>query len=92
MSEMKTDYKEGSHSDFIEYFPPKTMSIVRTYINHKWLKKNLPILDKFWKDVVHYREVGIKCHPDFKNPKRVLDLTTDQDISDFNNSECLIID
>lgn len=81
-------------SDFIEYFPPKTMSIVRTYINHKWLNENLPILDRFWKDVVHYREVGIKCHPEFKLPKRILDITTEDnsDVSPVNLTECLILD
>jgi len=36
--------------------------------------------------------VGIKCHPEFKLPKRVLDLSTDQDTSPVNLTECLIVD
>lgn len=62
-------------ADFIEYLPPKTMNIVRVYRDKKWLLKNLPILEKFWKEVEYYRENDIKLHAKFPKQKRVLDLT-----------------
>lgn len=66
-------------ADFIEYDPRiGKMNIVRIYRDEKWLKKNLPILEKFWKDVEYYREHGIENHPDFKPPKKTLDLRTEQ--------------
>jgi putative phage-type endonuclease len=80
-------------SDFIEYFPPRTMSIVRTYINHKWLNKNLPILADFWANVVHYRKAGIETHPLFRHPKKILDLRTEEeDIPVINLDAYSIID
>tara|TARA_Y100001970_G_C13996406_1_gene730963 strand:+ start:219 stop:956 length:738 start_codon:yes stop_codon:yes gene_type:complete len=62
-------------ADFIEYQPPNVMNIVRTYRDQKWLDTNLPILERFWKEVEHYREIGIKTHPKFPKQKRTLDLT-----------------
>jgi len=52
----------------------------------------LPILDKFWNDILYYRLKGIDCHPEFKHPKRVLDLTSQEDISPIKLTECLIED
>lgn len=75
-------------ADFIEYKPPDIMNIVRVKIDHDWLNENLPILEKFWKEVEYYRENDIKTHPKYKAPrppKRVLDL---RDASD-NEAECI---
>ena len=63
-------------ADFIEYQPPNVMNIVRTYRDQKWLDTNLPILEQFWKDVEHYREIGIETHPKFPKKKIKLDLST----------------
>lgn len=76
-------------ADFIEYQPPDYMNIVRVYKDQRWLNKNLPILEKFWKDVEYYREVGIENHPKFKKKKNTLDLSepegdTDVILSDYS--------
>ncbi len=63
-------------ADFIEYRPPDVMNIVRTYRDQKWLDTNLPILEKFWKEVEYYREVGISTHPKFPKKRKTLDLST----------------
>jgi hypothetical protein len=77
-------------ADFIEYKPPDIMNIVRVKIDHEWLNENLPILEKFWKEVEYYRQNDIKCHPKYKPPKppkRIIDLR-DTDDSDLD-SECI---
>ena len=61
-------------ADFIEYLPPDTMNIVRVFRDENWLKKNLPILEQLWKDVEHYRKIGIENHPNYPKKKRILDL------------------
>ena len=63
-------------ADFIEYLPPNTMNIVRVYRDQKWLDKNVPVLQAFWKEVENYRMGDIKTHPLYPKPKRTLDLTT----------------
>ena len=63
-------------ADFIEYLPPNTMNIVRVYRDQKWLDKNVPVLQAFWKEVEYYRKDDIKNHPLYPKPKRTLDLTT----------------
>ena len=65
-------------ADFIEYLPPNTMNIVRVYRDQRWLDKNIPILESFWKDVEHYRSCDIKTHPNFPKQKRILDLKTEE--------------
>ena len=65
-------------ADFIEYLPPDKMNIVRVYRDQKWLDKNIPILQEFWKEVEYYRNNDIKLHPKFPKQKRTLDLTSDE--------------
>jgi len=65
-------------ADFIEYLPPDAMNIVRVYRDQKWLDKNIPILQEFWKEVEYYRNNDIKLHPKFPKQKRTLDLTSDE--------------
>jgi putative phage-type endonuclease len=75
-------------ADFIEYKPPDIMNIVRVKIDYDWLNENLPILEKFWKEVEYYRKNDIKLHPKYKPPrppKRVLDL---RDTSE-DETECI---
>ena len=75
-------------ADFIEYKPPDIMNIVRVKIDYDWLNENLPILEKFWKEVEYYRENDSKTHPKYKPlrpPKRMLDL---RDTSD-DETECI---
>ena len=52
-------------ADFIEFVPTETMNVVRMYRDEKWLEWALPILDGFWKEVEHYRSVGIDKHPNY---------------------------
>ena len=54
------------------------MNIVRVYRDQKWLDKNIPILQEFWKEVEYYRNNDIKLHPKFPKQKRTLDLTSDE--------------
>ncbi len=86
-------------ADFIEYIPPNTMNIVRTYIDHIWLEKNLKILESFWKEVENYRLIGIENHFDFIKRKKVIDISSkknsDEEKSDEENisfCECMIKD
>lgn len=65
-------------ADFIEYLPPDTMNIVRVYRDSRWLDKNIPILETFWKEVKYYRNNDIKLHPNFPKQKKVLDMTTEE--------------
>jgi len=69
-------------ADFIEYFPPTVMNIVRVYRDEKWLDRNLPILQAFWKSVEHHRINGIECHPKYPRQKNILDFTTKTDDAD----------
>tara|TARA_Y100000741_G_scaffold273528_1_gene213618 strand:+ start:137 stop:874 length:738 start_codon:yes stop_codon:yes gene_type:complete len=64
-------------ADFIEYLPPNTMNIVRVYRDERWLNKNIPVLESFWKDVEYYRNNDIKTHPKFPKQKRTLDLKSE---------------
>lgn len=60
-----------SIADFIE-FCPKTnkLNIVRIAKDMKWINENVPILIKFWKDVEHYREIGIEHHEEYIKKKQ----------------------
>lgn len=78
-------------ADFIEYKPPDIMNIVRVYIDYEWLNKNLPILEKFWKDVEYYREHGIHNHPKFIKPKRVLNLDASESSEEDATAQEFII-
>jgi len=60
--------------DFIEYVPINTgphflekpqINIVRVHMDYDWLFNALPILDKFWKEVLYWREKGIINHPEY---------------------------
>jgi putative phage-type endonuclease len=80
-------------ADFIEYKPPDYMNIVRTYRDQGWLDENLPKLECFWKEVEHYRNVGINTHPKYVKPKTVLDFREESDDeSEIISNTCLIRD
>ncbi len=86
-------------ADFIEYKPPSTLNIVRLERDDEWLKKNIPILEKFWKDVEYYRLNDITKHPEFPKVKKTLDLRENNDSEQttymFRDSEeiiCMIRD
>ena len=36
--------------------------------------QNIPILYNFWKEVEHYRQLGIESHKLFKSPKKTIDV------------------
>jgi putative phage-type endonuclease len=61
-------------ADFIEYYPPDVINIARVKRDPAWLSNNLKILETFWKEVEHYREVGIETHPN-RRQKRIIDFT-----------------
>ena len=77
-------------ADFIEYLPPSTMNIVRVYRDEKWLKKNLPILESFWKEVEYYRNNDITLHEKFPKKKRIIDLS--EKIDENQEDELTILD
>ncbi len=57
-------------SAFIEYKPatshePMILNIVHINIDHRWLAENVPILKRFWDEVLYYRNVGIVSHPKY---------------------------
>ena len=53
-------------ADFIEYVPnTKTLFITRIFKNDDWLNKSFPTLISFWKEVEHYRGIGIDKHDDY---------------------------
>jgi len=71
-------------ADFIEYKPAdynggEILNIVRIHIDPVWLCENIPILFDFWKDVEHYRNVGIETHPKFKTPGKTIDVVSDEE-------------
>jgi len=59
-----------SIADFIE-FCPKTnkLNIVRIAKDMNWINKNLPCLIQFWKEVEHYRDIGIENHIEYIKKK-----------------------
>jgi predicted phage-related endonuclease len=55
-----------SVADFIEYCPKTSkLNIVRIIKDYDWISKNAQLLIDFWKDVVHYRNIGIEKHPEY---------------------------
>ena len=61
-------------ADFIEYTPPNVppkfsktgeMNIVRIHRSEEWFLENVPKLSALWKDVLYWREHGIKNHPEY---------------------------
>lgn len=77
-------------ADFIEYQPPEIMNIVRVYRDQKWLDKNLPILENFWKNVEYYREYGIENHPKYPKRKLTLDLSTKKETQDQEDDNMIL--
>lgn len=69
-------------ADFIEYFPPNTMNIVRVNIDMPWIKKNIQVLERFWKDVEHHREIGLQDHPKFPKKKNIIDMRDPEPVSE----------
>lgn len=66
-------------ADFIEYRPAtddkeEIINIVRIYKDEVWLSENLPVLQTFWKDIEHYRKIGIENHPKFKTKRSVVNI------------------
>jgi putative phage-type endonuclease len=62
-------------ADFIEYIPagvsPKYLNkaefnITRIHRDYTWFYNNIGTLHNFWKEVVHWRNVGIVNHPKYK--------------------------
>lgn len=61
-------------ADFIEYTPANVephylsepiLNIVRIHRDFDWFDRNVPILYKFWQEVLHWRSVGIIHHPEY---------------------------
>ena len=69
-------------ADFIEYKPSiltggeMELNIVRVNRDQEWFKKNLPLIESFWNEVLEWREKGIKNHPKLKTKGKTLDLAT----------------
>lgn len=59
-----------SIADFIEFCPnTNKLNIVRIAKDMNWINTNLPCLIQFWKDVEHYREIGIENHIEYIKKK-----------------------
>ncbi len=57
-------------ADFIEYFPPingknMELNVVRVHRCDEWFRTNVPILRKFWNEVLVWRTRDIKTHPEY---------------------------
>jgi putative phage-type endonuclease len=57
-------------ADFIEYIPPGIgknveMNIVRTHLDHEWLRESVKVLKDFWKEVQYWRNNDITKHPEY---------------------------
>ena len=77
-------------ADFIEYRPEspgkdEILNIVRVHLDMNWINKNFLILQKFCKEVEHYRNIGIQNHPNFKTPKRQIDIMDYTDSANTND-------
>lgn len=72
---------------FIEYRPAHMcpdnqmiLNVVHIDRDREWFNSVLPILESFWKEVLHYREKGIESHPDYIyhynkcKPKTIIDV------------------
>lgn len=65
---------EAPYGYFVEYHPPKenvTGSIEQLFITKvdsdiDWWKEKVPILTSFWKELIHYKHLGIEHHPVMK--------------------------
>jgi hypothetical protein len=59
-------------ADYVEYNPPENqngkvlMNIIRVYRDPEYFKKYLVVLNDFWKEVEHWRSIGIENHPMYK--------------------------
>lgn len=89
-------------ADFIEYRPhgyvlgtgeildKPEINIVRIHRDYDWFFKNVPILHKFWQDVLYWRKTGIENHPDYQkiiNRKtRKLEKNNSNNSSNNNNN------
>jgi putative phage-type endonuclease len=83
-----------TRADFIEYRPgtqteDEILNIVRIHIDHNWLNTNIPILYNFWKDVEHYREIGIENHHLFKVNTKKRTIQIEEDEEDNTNNQTL---
>lgn len=80
-------------ADFIEYCPTTgILNIVRLERDEHWLSENIPILEKFWKDVEYYRKNDITEHHKFPKQKKILDFRSQVKEHPIENQECLIKD
>ena len=67
-------------ADFIEYKPVSKyqkfqLNIVRIQRDYEWFNENVPKLEKFWNEVLYWREKGIRSHPQYnKYHKKILNL------------------
>ena len=65
-------------------------SCVPIYRDQEWFKETLPKLDKFWKDVLHYREVGCEELMPKKRPKMTaIDINIGKMPNDHNIGQSL---
>lgn len=96
-------------ADFVEYIPdPKKteLNIVRIHRDEEWFKKNIPILQDFWNEVLEWRQRDIKQHPEYAKyitndniPKMIiapdfLFVETDESRPSSSSSEdiCMFVD
>lgn len=65
-----------SAADFVQYKPdPFKLDITRVQRDEGWLATNMPIFERFWADVGHWRTVGWWRHPFVQRERRKLFLS-----------------
>ncbi len=86
-------------ADFIEYCPKTNkLNIVSIAKDLNWINNNIITLINFWKNVIHYREIGLDEHPEYKRKILKQQRRNDKYKEDNNNTseqivkKCIIID
>ena len=69
------------YTDFIEYIPKANgkdleLNMVKIYRDEDWFDKNVPILQKFWDEVLLWRTKDITTHPEYDKYYKVPKILT----------------
>jgi hypothetical protein len=85
--------KENTNNDVMFYrfcyWKLIEVSCIPIYRNHEWFQKSKPVLEKFWKKVLKYRELGLtKLREDISNGK----VLEEDDNLLMNSSEIKVVE
>lgn len=77
----KTEVKQTHKAyTFLEthFWKLTKVSCIPIYRDQEWFERALPLLEQFWKDVLHYREVGIEALKPKKSEKKGISVRTER--------------